>query len=678
MTLLDKVFGKSLKGEGEKLDSPSDQPKEDIELANFVKSRVEEVRSQSSRISHEGVWMTNIAYAMGFDSVFYDTTAKEFKNAQRPNTSLRRNRIHINKILPTIQNRLARLCKNPPRFDVRPKSAGPEDKDAARIALNALRWQYDEQKLNQKRVSLYMWSQQCGHGYLKVNWDGCAGKMMADPITGELDYEGDIRVDVVSPFEVFPDPLAKTLEEAQYIIHAKVRKLDYFKTHYPERGNLVKEEGAWLLSAQFEQRINTINIQGPSQSGVNLAMKNAAIELAYYEKRSKQHPNGRMIVVANGVLLENKDLPVGRIPFALFPDIPIAGKYYPESIVTHLRPVQDQFNRVMNQRAAWVNKILTGKYIAAKGHGIAKEAFNDQSGEIIEYNAVPGAPPPQALQIPVIPAFAYQEEQSLQSQLYDISGINEVSRGQLPSASIPGIGMQLLQEQDETRIGIMTELHEESWAKIFSLMLEYMEKFYEMPRMLKLTGKNSEYMVKEFVGSDIRGNHDVIVTRGSLLPYSKALRRQEIINALTNGLLGNPTDPSVAERAFRAMEFDDLNEFWDRLSLDEKALKEQTDMIEQGEVPEVHEMDNHEFLLDRLNMYRKAKGDSLTPIQKEALQATIELHIEEQIKLVNPAASAENQAKIEQVVQQDQMEAENVTQAPPEAPIEAQGGLPNG
>lgn len=652
MGIFDDVFKKLGGSEnGEKLENSNDQPKEDIELAGFVKSRVEEIRSMSSRISHEGVWMTNVAYTMGFDSVYYDTTAKEFRNVQRPNTYLRRNRVHVNKILPTLQNRLARLCKNPPKFDVRPKSNTDEDKAAARVALNALRWQYDEQKLNQKRVPLLMWTQQCGHGYLKVSWDGCAGKPMVDPISGELDYEGDIRIDVVSPFEVFPDPLAKTLEECTEITHCKVRKLDYFRSHYPKRGHLVKEEGAWLLSAQFEQRINTINVQGPSQSGVNLAMKNSAIEMVRYEKRSKQHPNGRMIVVANGVLLENKELPVGEIPFAMFPDVIIAGKFYPESIVTHLRPIQDQFNRVLNQRSSWVNKLLTGKYIAAKGHGIAKESFNDQSGEIIEYNAVPNAPPPTALQMPVIPMFAYNEEERLQEQLYDVSGINEASRGQLPSANVPAVGMQLLQEQDETRIGIMTQMHEESWAKILGLMLKYMEKFYEMPRLMKIMGKNSEYMVTEFAGKDIRGNHDVIVTRGSLTPYSTALRRQEIVNAMGQGLLGDPTDPNVREQAFRSMEFNDLNEYWDELALDEKCALREIRAIEAEEIPSVHELDNHTFIIKKLNRWRKSHIDVMSAGQERALEATLEAHYEAQIRIDNPSASAETQAKIEQIAQ---------------------------
>ncbi len=192
--------------------------------------------------------MTNIAYLIGFDSVYYDTQSRQFKSVGRTQQFIKRNRIHVNKILPTIQNRLARLCKNPPRYDVRPNSSTSDDKEASRLGLQVLTMVWDKQKINGKRIPLYMWTQQCGHAYVKVTFDDQLGEPMIDPDTQEFQgFEGEVRVDVSSPFEIFPDALAKTMDESNWFIQAKIRKLDYFKTHYPARGHLVKEEAAWLL-----------------------------------------------------------------------------------------------------------------------------------------------------------------------------------------------------------------------------------------------------------------------------------------------------------------------------------------------------------------------------------------------------------------------------------------------
>jgi hypothetical protein len=206
MGVFDKLFGdNNVRPES----SRSEQTDDEVKLCGFVKNKVEDSRMSSARTTSEGIWMTNTAYLLGFDGVFYDTTLRQFRTVSKGSRSVRRSRVHVNKILPSVQNRLARLCKNPPKYDVRPNSSDQEDKDAARLGLQVLNMVWDMQKINQKRINLFMWVQQCGHAFLKVSWDAQMGKPMVDPETNELDYEGDIRIDVVSPFEMFVDPAAK-------------------------------------------------------------------------------------------------------------------------------------------------------------------------------------------------------------------------------------------------------------------------------------------------------------------------------------------------------------------------------------------------------------------------------------------------------------------------------------
>lgn len=627
-----------------KLESAQDQPQEDRDLVSFVKQRVEDVRQQATRISSEGIWMTNTAYALGFDSVYYDPTLRQFRpvGANTGTTNfVKRNRIHSNLILPAMQNRLARMLKNPPRYDVKPNSMDEEDKEAARLGIEVMGSVWDKQNINRKRIDLGMWLQQCGHSYGGVCWDDQDGEPLVDPETGEfLGYEGDIRFDVVSAFEGFADPLAKTLDEASWFARAKVRKLDYFRTHFPERGDLVKEEGVWLLSSQYEMRINTLNTVGPASSGTSEQMKNAAIEINYYEKRSKKYPNGRHVITANGVLLKNDELAVGEIPYAKFDDIIVAGKYYSETPVTHARPLQDQYNRNLAKRAEWVNKLLAGKYIAAKGHGLIQEALNDQSGEVVEYDVVPGASEPHAMNIPVMPSYCFQESELNKKDLNEIFGLSEVSRGQLPSASIPAMGIQLLLEQDETRLGIETEQQEYSWAKIGSLILKYADKYYITDRKLKTKGKNLQYQIKTFNGGMLKRNFDVTVIKGSTVPNSKVLKRQEILNLFGTGLLGNPQDPAIRDKVLTSMEYGDVGEVWEDHHLDMTQIQNDITLIEQGAPPNVSILDNHALHIMQKNRYRKSdKWKMMTPESQNIFEQNLEQHIQMGMSLANPQLS---------------------------------------
>lgn len=650
--MFDKLFSSSddegIEGDGLKpLDSISEQTPDEKKLVSWVEEKITESRMSSSRVSHEGIWMTNIAYVLGFDGVFYDTTTRQFRSSSKANTSLRRNRIHVNKILPSAQNRLARLCKNPPKYDVRPKSNDVEDKEATRLSLQVLNNVFDKQNVNQKRMTLYMWMQECGHAYIKTCWDPDLGEQLDDPDNpGQIMYEGDIRLDIVPALEAFPDPMAKTLGEAFFIGHGKLRKLDYFKSRFPERGHLVKEEAARLLSLQYEMRINSLNVQGQGQTGSQTIAKNSAIEMVYYEKRSTKHPKGRQITVANGVLLEDKELAIGEIPFAKFDDIVIGGKYYSEAVITHARPIQDQYNRVIALRASWTNKLLNGKYLSPKGAGLHQESLNDQSGEVVEYNPVAGGIKPEAMQVPMIPQYAYQEEDRLERMFDDIFGINEVSKGQLPSASIPAIGMQFLMEQDDTRIGVITEHNEYSWALVGKHVLKFAAKFYKTPRLLKTAGRNLEYTVRSFLGSELEGHDDVIVIRGSTLPGSRVLRRQEILNLRSQGLLGNPADPQTTEKVLGMLEYTEIQmpEVWQELSVDNAQIANDIDLIEDEQVPEINEFDNHPLHLQKKNLFRKSqKHDKLSDLSKQILTNDMEARINILVNRSNPGLQFQQQ-----------------------------------
>lgn len=618
------------------LESISDQTKDDQELCAFVKRKVEDVRGQASRIAHEGIWMTNIAYALGFDSVYYDTSTRQYKPVGGPLRFPSRNRVHANLILPAMQNRLARMCKNEPRWETVPEDQSIEARERASLDYDLLIDLWDKLSLSEKRLELGMWLQQCGHSYLIASFDEEAGDPLVDPITGEfLGFEGDIKVEVGSAFEFFPDPKAKNLREAQWCVRAKVRDLTYFKNKY-NRGELVKEESAWLLSLQYELRINSLNNTGPNTSGVQEQMKHAAIELSYYEKRSEKYPQGRHVISANGVLLKNDELTIGEFPFEKFDDIKVAGKYYSEAAVTHARPLQDQYNRNLVRTSEWTNKLLAGKYMAARGHGLSNEALNDRSGEVLEYDFVPNCPPPGPMTVPMIPEYVYSERKELQTDLFDQFGLSEVSRGQLPSAGIPAVGMQLLIEQDETRIGIEIESHEHSWAHFMTKVLKFANRCYKTQRQIKKKG-HSGYRFIDFSGDDLSSQPDVRVVRGSTIPTSRALRRQDILNAYSQGLMGNPQDPSVKEMVLGELEYGNNSDIWKDYRLDMGQISEVIETIKHGGSPEFNKLDNHALHIIQLNRFRKSDSyQELDPQEKNMVEFLLDEHAKAATQFANP------------------------------------------
>jgi len=676
--------GASMRGEKVELRDAMDQTEQEKALVGFVRSRLEDARTSSARLAQEGINLTNTAYLCGFDSVYYDGNSRSFKPIPSPSRFVQRNRVHVNRILPTAQNRLARLCKNPPRYDVRPKSSDEEDKDAARLGEQVLEQLWDTLAINRKRIPLTMWVQQCGIAYFKISWDPTLGTkrvMRKEAPEGEAasqeqaapEYdvvaEGDLRADVCSFFEIFPDPLAKSWDELRYLTQAKIRPIDYFRNQY-ERGELVKSEDCWLNSLSYEMRINSLTSSAGAMSAPQSQMKDSAIECSYYERSSKSHPYGRHIITANGVLLKDDVLPIDEIPFVKFDDIVVGGKFNAEAIITHLRPLQDQLNKGKTMRAAFLNRMLTGKMLYARGHNLAEEAGNDQSGEWLAYDSVPNTPEPHALQMPTIPQYAYQEEDTLKLDMDDTAGINQASRGQMPSAQIPAIGMQLLVEQDDTRIGIETEAHEHSYADLGRIQLKFVGEYYKTDRLLKIAGENQEYLVKNFKGEDIRENFHVKVARGSTLPGSKVLKRQEIMNLRDNGYFGNPQDPRVSANVLRMLEYGDEKQAWKTQSLRLAQIQRGIKLIEErGEKPAVSEFDDHPLWLQEFDNYRiSEKFINLDDQKKSLVLDVMNEHTEWLKELTMPQSDPMQDPELQTTTAAQDHEQELSQDIPPGAP----------
>jgi hypothetical protein len=133
----------------------------------------------------------------------------------------------------------------------------------------------------------------------------------------------------------------------------------------------------------------------------------------------------------------------------------------------------------------------------------------------------------------------------------------------------------------------------------------------------------------------------VIVIRGSTLPGSKTLNRQDILTIFREGLLGDPADPKVREKVLDLLEFGEIQGIWEDQSLDKNQVKRVIEALEAGQPVNVSEFDNHTIWLMELNKYRKGdKFDSLDPMIQALFLETMEMCIAQIVQLNAPPAPA--------------------------------------
>lgn len=191
----------------------------------------------------------------------------------------------FNHLAPILETRLAKLNRVRPKMTVLPATDNDSDIYAAKLSTMLLNSAYQKNELDKVISEATVWSETCGTAFYKVDWNPSGGRKVgiAD---GKPIYEGDIKVSVIPPFEIYPDYLtAGEIEDCKSIIWARAVEV-----------RAIKE--IWGIDVPGEQ----VRLFGSSPAC------DMAIVIERYEKPSKQFPNGRLIIIAQDKLLHIGEL----------------------------------------------------------------------------------------------------------------------------------------------------------------------------------------------------------------------------------------------------------------------------------------------------------------------------------------------------------------------------------
>ncbi|MBR2056965.1 MAG: hypothetical protein IJ978_04810, partial [Clostridia bacterium] len=110
-----------------------------------------------------------------------------------------------NHIAPILETRLSKLAKVKANATVRPQTNDDGDVASAKLATKLLKAVTEENDFTGLLSKANTWSEITGSVFYKVVWDGDKGKALDLEKTVK---EGDVRISVCSPFEIFPEDLA--------------------------------------------------------------------------------------------------------------------------------------------------------------------------------------------------------------------------------------------------------------------------------------------------------------------------------------------------------------------------------------------------------------------------------------------------------------------------------------
>lgn len=572
------------------------QQREEKRKKTLAKAITEDFESrQKMRKSLERGWELNLNFVSG--NQFCDLSPAG--ELQEEDASFYwQSRRAFNYIAPTIETRMARLSKVRPSLEVRAFSDSESDLKIARLCSNILRSLRTRIKLDEIISSATLWSETCGTAFYKVVWNYDDGAVIGTDPNGHSLKEGDVNVVALSPFEVYPDCLtAESMSEVRSIIHAKAVPVYEIKERFG-----ITLPGRRVTDFSLAPYTSAGGWRRPSDREERPVPEDHEILIERYTRPNGEYPQGRLEIVAGGVLLYEGSLPYLNgdrgervFPFVRQVSIPIPGSFYGVSVVDRMIPLQRAYNAVRNRKHEFLNRLSMGVVAVEDGSVDADELAEEglYPGKVLVYRQ--GSPKPDFLDCGKIPNELAEEEERIANEFIFVSGTSEISRSSATPANVTSaVGLQLLIDQDTARMTMSVQSVDYAVKEVGKQILHLYKQFASAKRILRMTGSGGDTEWHYFDGSDISADD---IEFEAQYERSAEQKKEEILSLLSLGLLKNADgtmSDGMRNRVLEALGYGSLHNARDISHLHVKKAERENVLLASEEV-EADEYDDHDI-----------------------------------------------------------------------------------
>lgn len=616
--------------------SASDSP--DLKLIQDSESNQKLIRQLDAyysdckkyRLQFENQWFLNLAFYFGRQYVQWTNTRAGAINMNRliePAAPPWRVRLIINKVRSTVRKEMSKITKERPVGFVIPKSTDDQDLLAAKAGDSLVEYFWREKKYMRELRRAVFWSTITGTGFLKDWYD-------PDAMTPD-EQQGDMFVERISPFHIYiPNVQEEEIESQPYVIHSVGKTPDEVEIKYGIRPVADSKSSSSPMDEKF------LNVLGIRESN-NKDLVNVK---EIWIKPNAKFKEGAVVVWAGSQILHMEEgwpYTHKQFPFSKIDHIP-TGRFYAESTVTDLIPLQKEYNRGRSQIMESRNRMSKPQLVAPKG-SIDPNKMTSEPGLIILYQ--PGFSKPEAIPPPNLPSYVIEELNRTLSDMNDISSQHEISQGQTPPGVSAATAISYLQEQDDTVLSYTTQSVEEVTEKVSRHFLSHVTQFWDSARQIQVVGDNRQFEVFELDKDALHNNTNFMIQIGSSTPRSLAAKQAFIMELGKMGWI--PPD-----KALRYLDMAETSKLYEEMQLDARQAQRENikfkivqippvqndpttgqpapidpNQLHELGVPSVNTWDNHIAHVMEHDNFRKGQiYDGLAPETKMVLEDHVQKH----------------------------------------------------
>lgn len=570
---------------------------------------IEEVKQdylsrREARKSLESQWQLNINFMMGNQYSYLSSNGGIREDEKQ---YFWQEKEVFNHIAPIVETRITKICNNTPVVTVVPASTDESDMQSAVLGKEIINSVSNRINLPDLLKTATTWSEICGTVFYKVVWNTNAGKMVATDEMGNTIKEGDVDVEVVSPFEIFPDNLScERLEDVRSIIHARAVEVDEIKSQYnvdvmPEKVN------AFTLDS-MSGNVGGLGYNAHINKVANVELGNHCVLIERYVRPNKAYPNGRLTIVAGDKLLFDGELPYinDELNLRTFPFVKqisnyLPGSFFGVSVVDRLIPLQRAYNAVRNRKHEYFNRSVMN-VLAVEDGSVDTDALEIEGlspGKVLVYRQ--GSKIPEIMQNPTMTINFDAEEERLLSEFKTVSGVSDMMTDSYAKyTNLSGVALELLAENDNARLSTPIDSSKLAVKIVAKFILRLYKQYAVIPRLLKITGENGELQMYYWDQNEICSD-DVVFDTSADTFDSLGQRRTMLMDMINQGLLfdkDGTMSQSMRKKCLDLLGFGMWENSVDIHSLQINHAKEENIAVTQNEEIEILPIDDHQIHID--------------------------------------------------------------------------------
>ena len=527
----------------------------------------------------------------------------------------------VNMIFQTIQSQAPLQTDARPKFTFLPQELS--DRELADILDKISDADWEKHNWLQVVLAVILDGYLYGTGFSQMGYDHDFNFGLGAPLYESCD-----------PFYCYPDPCCNDINDknSEGFFYAYPEQTSRLRREYPKRSDMIKPDVVDTLrrkktdlgSAKFVDW-RSKDVQLPStkfDSGtydeqatdrtlvIHAYLKPQDVEQIEEKEKAedgseinkfvvkKKYPNGRHLVIANGVVLSDGplDFSDGLIPFSRYCNYVLPREFYGISEVEQLENPQMVFNKILaftiDSLAVMGNPI----WIVDSNSRVDTDNLTNQPGNVVQKN--PGSDVRREQGVGINPGFL-QILDRMVNWFNGMSGNNEFSQGVSPGGVTAASAIEQLINESRVRIRQKQRNLDAYLTTVGRQYINRVFQFYSAPRVFRITnnegaqqyfkmsmepdenGQKTAYVqpyienpnsreliegdIKEFI---VNGDFDLRVKTGSDLPFEIADVERKALSLFDRGIIDE-------EEVLTRLEYPNKEKVLERLAQRQEQMAQQ-------------------------------------------------------------------------------------------------------